>query len=130
MPASEGTNRIVEWKVSTEVNDRVALVILTDVTARRRYEEALAEAKNKAERDKTKAEEANQSKDSYLAMVSHELRTPLAAILGAVQVLKKHLCGDPATSKFLDIIERNTKVQLHTLEDLLDVSRIVAGIMK
>jgi PAS domain S-box-containing protein len=130
MPASEGRNRIVEWKVSTEVNDRVALVILTDVTARRQYEEALAEAKNKAERDKTRAEEANQRKDSYLAMVSHELRTPLAAILGAVQVLKKHLCGDPATLKFLDIIERNTKVQLHTLEDLLDVSRIVAGIMK
>jgi len=126
MPASEGTNRIVEWKVSTEVNDRVALVILTDVTARSRHEEAMAEAKNKAERDKTKAEEANQSKDSYLAMVSHELRTPLAAISGAVQVLKKHFCANPAMSKFLEIIERNTQVQLHTLEDLLDVSRIVA----
>jgi PAS domain S-box-containing protein len=130
MPASHGTDRIVEWKVSTEGNDGVALAILTDVTARRRYEEALAEAKNKAERDKTKAEEANQSKDSYLAMVSHELRSPLAAILGAVQVLKKRLYGDPAVPKFLDIIERNTKVQLHTLEDLLDVSRIIAGILK
>jgi signal transduction histidine kinase len=130
MPSSEGTDRIVEWKVSTETNDGVALAIVTDVTARRRYEEALRQARNKAERDKTKAEEANQSKDSYLAMVSHELRSPLAAILGSVQVLKKRLYDDPAVSKFLDIIERNTMVQLHTLEDLLDVSRIVAGILK
>ena len=63
-------------------------------------------------------------------MVSHELWSPLTAVLGAVQVLKKGLYDDPSVPKLLDIIERNTKVQLSTLENLLDVSRIVAGILK
>jgi signal transduction histidine kinase/ActR/RegA family two-component response regulator len=73
------------------------------------------------------AEAAGRAKDDFLAVVSHELRTPLNAILGWVQLI---LMGrlDAATSKrALDSIERNAKSQARLIEDILDISRIVAG---
>jgi PAS domain S-box-containing protein len=74
-----------------------------------------------------RAEEATRLKDEFLATVSHELRTPLSAILGWGRVLQgKNL--DPAkTAKAVDAIVRNAIVQAHIVDDLLDVSRIVAG---
>ena len=73
------------------------------------------------------AEAAGRAKDDFLAVVSHELRTPLNAILGWVQLI---LMGrlDAATNKrALDSIERNAKSQARLIEDILDMSRIVAG---
>jgi PAS domain S-box-containing protein len=130
MPGADGSQRTVEWKMSTQQNDTIALAILTDVTARRRYEGALTEAKDKAERGQSKAEDANRSKDDFLAMVSHEMRSPLAAVLGAVRVLQRKCSGDAEAMKFLGMIERQTNVQVHIIEDLLDVSRIAAVILK
>jgi signal transduction histidine kinase/ActR/RegA family two-component response regulator len=73
------------------------------------------------------AEAAGRAKDDFLAVVSHELRTPLNAILGWVQLI---LMGrlDAATHKrALESIERNAKSQARLIEDILDMSRIVAG---
>jgi PAS domain S-box-containing protein len=73
------------------------------------------------------AEGANRAKDQFLATLSHELRTPLTAMLGWVSMLRSgRLSGDEATSA-LSSIERNTRVQAQLINDLLDVSRIVAG---
>jgi signal transduction histidine kinase len=70
----------------------------------------------------------NQSKDQFLAMISHELRTPLNAILGWVQLIR----GDPMmdverVQHGLATIERNAKAQTQLIQDLLDLSSIVAG---
>jgi PAS domain S-box-containing protein len=73
------------------------------------------------------AEGANRAKDQFLATLSHELRTPLTAMLGWVLMLRSgRLSGDEATNA-LASIERNTRVQAQLINDLLDVSRIVAG---
>jgi len=73
------------------------------------------------------AEGANRAKDQFLATLSHELRTPLTAMLGWVSMLRSgRLSGEEATGA-LDSIERNTRVQAQLINDLLDVSRIVAG---
>jgi signal transduction histidine kinase/DNA-binding response OmpR family regulator len=73
------------------------------------------------------AREANRLKDLFLATLSHELRTPLSAILGWAQLLRMQALDGDETAEALEIIERNCQMQQKLIEDLLDVSRIVAG---
>jgi signal transduction histidine kinase/ActR/RegA family two-component response regulator len=76
------------------------------------------------------AEQANHLKDEFLATVSHELRTPLNAILGWARMLgAKQLPPDRARHA-IAIIERNASALTHIIDDLLDVSRIVAGTLQ
>ncbi len=74
-----------------------------------------------------RAEEANRAKDEFLATVSHELRTPLSAILGWTQLLRGGGLSLEKQARALETLERNARVQARLVEDLLDVSRIVAG---
>jgi signal transduction histidine kinase/CheY-like chemotaxis protein len=77
-----------------------------------------------AEQAARQAEQAGRLKDEFLATVSHELRTPLSSILGWTKILR----SDRAQAdKGLDIIEHNARWQQRILEDILDVSRIIAG---
>jgi CheY-like chemotaxis protein len=73
------------------------------------------------------AERASSAKDDFLALVSHELRTPLSAILGWTQVLRRTHADEKKVEQGLSIIERNTHLQVRLVEDLLDMSRMVAG---
>ena len=76
------------------------------------------------------AEQANHLKDEFLATVSHELRTPLNAILGWARMLgSKDLPPDRA-GHAVATIERNASALAHLIDDLLDVSRIVAGTLR
>jgi signal transduction histidine kinase/CheY-like chemotaxis protein len=80
-----------------------------------------------AERARAAAEEANRAKDEFLAVLSHELRTPLTAILGWVRLLIGGRMPAARVDEALAAIDRNTRVQTRVIDDLLDVSRIVAG---
>jgi signal transduction histidine kinase/ActR/RegA family two-component response regulator len=80
-----------------------------------------------AERLRRHAEEVSMIKDQFLATVSHELRTPLTSILGWAKMIKTDRARGDMLEKGLDVIERNAKAQAQLIEDLLDVSRIVAG---
>ncbi|MFL6195983.1 MAG: response regulator [Thermoanaerobaculia bacterium] len=73
------------------------------------------------------AEEANRTKDEFLATLSHELRTPLNAILGWVQVLRTGKLDADSAARALETIERNARSQAQLIADLLDVSRIITG---
>jgi signal transduction histidine kinase len=76
------------------------------------------------------AEKANDLKDQFLATLSHELRTPLNAILGWAAILRARSDGNPSVSRGLDVIERNAKAQARLIEDMLDTSRIAAGMLR
>jgi signal transduction histidine kinase len=76
------------------------------------------------------AEEANRAKDEFLATVSHELRTPLNAMLGWSRMLRAKQLDQNTSRRALEIIERNAEIQAQLIEDLLDVSRIIAGKLK
>ena len=79
---------------------------------------------------RAEAETASRSKDEFLAILSHELRTPLNAIFGWARMLQSgRLEGDVAVQA-LDVIVRNADMQVQLIDDLLDVSRIVAGSMR
>jgi len=78
-------------------------------------------------RARAAADAANVTKDEFLSTLSHELRTPLTSILGWANILRTRALEPAATARALGIIERNARAQVQLIEDILDVSRIVAG---
>jgi PAS domain S-box-containing protein len=76
---------------------------------------------------RSEAEQASRAKDDFLAILSHELRTPLQAMLGWARMLRTGKLDEAAARRAAEAIERNTRLQTQLIEDLLDVSRIVAG---
>jgi signal transduction histidine kinase/CheY-like chemotaxis protein len=76
---------------------------------------------------RAEAQQADRAKDEFLATLSHELRTPLNAMLGWIMMLRSGKVRHERRADALDVIERNARTQARLIEDLLDVSRIVAG---
>ncbi|HEU4406959.1 MAG TPA: ATP-binding protein [Polyangiaceae bacterium] len=74
-----------------------------------------------------RAEEAGRAKDEFLGVVSHELRTPLNAVLGWARLLQAGSLPADQQAKALEVIERNAAAQAQLIDDLLDVSGIIAG---
>jgi PAS domain S-box-containing protein len=73
------------------------------------------------------AQEANRAKDEFIATLSHELRTPLNAMLGWAHMLRANVLPPETKRRALETLERNVRTQAQLVDDLLDVSRIVAG---
>jgi signal transduction histidine kinase len=96
------------------------LRLATDVASRAAL--ALENARVYAE-----ARRANQLKDDFLATLSHELRTPLNAILGYVRMLRAGAVPPDRHGRALEVVERNANALNAMVEDVLDVSRVVAG---
>jgi PAS domain S-box-containing protein len=107
------------------VRDSTGRIIGVSKIARDITERGQWLAREKAAR--ARAEEASRLKDDFLATVSHELRNPLNAILGWSAVLRTGRIDAEKIAQGLEIIERNARNQSQLIEDLLDVSRIVAG---
>ncbi|MCA1556090.1 MAG: PAS domain S-box protein [Acidobacteria bacterium] len=78
-------------------------------------------------RARQRVEEANRMKDEFLATLSHELRTPLTSILGWARMLSGGQLDEANTTRALETIERNAKLQSQLIEDILDVSRVITG---
>jgi PAS domain S-box-containing protein len=98
-----------------------------DITDRKLAEELAASERERLAEIARELENANRSKDDFLATVSHELRTPLNAILGWVRMLRAGMLTDDKKERALETIERNANAQTQLIEDLLDVSRIISG---
>lgn len=94
--------------------------IVRDVTAA--YEAAV-----QLRRAKEEAERSNELKDQFLAVLSHELRSPLSAITGWADVLEKRAGQDELLAKAALVIRRNAQLQARMINDLLDMSAVVAG---
>jgi PAS domain S-box-containing protein len=89
--------------------------------------EQLLEAERTA---RIEAQRVARMKDEFLATLSHELRTPLNAILGWTQVMRMPGSGSAQLEQGLEVIERNARSQAQLIDDLLDLSRILAGRMR
>ena len=86
-----------------------------------------ARAYEAAQRARADAEAANRSKDDFLSIVSHELRTPLSAVLGWAAMLKNRTLQPERAIRAIEAIYNNATRQTQLIDELLDVSRIVAG---
>ena len=76
------------------------------------------------------AEQANRTKDEFIAVVSHELRTPLNAIAGWTRILRTEGLSENTEKLALEKIEKNLRLQTKIVEELLDYSQIVSGTIK
>jgi c-di-GMP phosphodiesterase len=100
--------------------------VSTDITERKRIEGERASLLVREQRARVAAEEANRLKDEFLAVLSHELRTPLTSILGWTSILQSREVDAPALARGLAVIDRNARIQAQIIEDLLDLSSILA----
>ncbi|MEG1463625.1 MAG: ATP-binding protein [Mucinivorans sp.] len=121
-----GGNRIV-WqttKVCMVDSDgrRLLIAISLDITSKQKMLNELQKAKEKAE-------ELNRLKSAFLANMSHEIRTPLNAIIGFSGLVADSTC-DEDKKEYLDIIDVNNDLLLRLIDDILDLSKIEAGMMQ
>ena len=79
---------------------------------------------------KEKAEESNRLKTAILANMSHEIRTPLNAIVGFSSVLVSDDSSPAEKAQYCDIIQKNSDLLLHLINDILDISRMESGKIK
>ena len=98
----------------------LVLLAIEDITERRQLERSEKQAR-------VEAENANRAKDLFLATLSHELRTPLGTILMAARLLQQNAAADSTVQRASAAIARAVDNQTRLIDDLLDISRIVAG---
>jgi len=101
------------------------LLVAQDVSAQRRFQEAIEEAR-------LRAEQASQAKSDFLASMSHELRSPLHTIIGFAELLADELEGplNEKQKRFAAHIQRDSQHLLTLINDILDLSKIEAGRME
>lgn len=76
-----------------------------------------------------KASVAAQTKENFLANMSHEIRTPLSGILGFTNLLQKRPL-DETSAEFVTSIQRSGENLMTIINDILDLSKIEAGMMR
>ncbi len=90
----------------------------------------LTKLNKKLEKEKEKAEKANQSKSEFLANMSHELRTPLNSIIGLSKIIIDDNDKNTEIYELGETIQASSKSLLYIVNDILDLSKIEAKQMK
>lgn len=115
-------------KVTRDVTERKNAEEMREALAEQREARLIAEKeKSHAQALSAAAQDANRAKDEFLMTLSHELRTPMTAILGWARLLLKLPREDPMFEEGVASIARSAELQAQLIDDVLDVSRIVAG---
>lgn len=110
--------------------DIIGIIGITkDITDKKKTEEKLKIAKIDAENYARKAEDANRTKSEFLSNMSHEIRTPMNSILGFSELLDNQI-NDPGQKKYLESIKSSGKILLDLINDILDLSKIEAGMIE
>jgi len=81
-------------------------------------------------RQKTNAIKSDKLKSAFLANMSHEIRTPMNGILGFSNLLKEPNLSGSKQQQYIDIIEKSGFRMLNIINDIIDISKIEAGLMK
>lgn len=98
------------------------LIVFRDTTERRKAEEELRNAKEKAE-------ESDRLKTAFLANMSHEIRTPMNGILGFTSLLRASDLSEADRVEYIDIINLSGERMLNTINDLIEISSIETGVV-
>ncbi|MFY9153042.1 MAG: PAS domain S-box protein [Prolixibacteraceae bacterium] len=96
------------------------IILSEDISERKKMEEDLVSAKEKAE-------ESDRLKSAFLANMSHEIRTPLNSILGFSDLLSDPTLDQISRKEFSTLINSSGNSLLSIINDVLDISKIEAG---
>jgi PAS domain S-box-containing protein len=121
--AGEERLLLANSEVITYRGEPAVLSVSLDITDRKRSAE-------REQRARAAAEAASRAKDEFMALLSHELRTPLNAVYGWARMLSTGALEGEVATRALDAIVRNARAQVQLIDDMLDISRIVAGKMR
>lgn len=113
---------VIKYPISLSDGKPLLLALWRDITAQLAAEKILSEAKSKAET-------ADMLKSKYLANMSHEIRTPLSAIAGFSELLA-YADSDEERRSYYEIIKTNNELLLQLVNDILDISKIEADVIK
>jgi signal transduction histidine kinase len=120
-----GTDAAVPMHLALFVVQGLLLTaVVSELRAARCASDQQARVAQSARRE---GEAASRIKDDFLATVSHELRTPLNAVLGWVHLLRTGKLDQASSTRGLESIERNVRLQAQLTADLLDVSKALTG---
>lgn len=104
------------------------VIVARDITARKKFENELIEAKSNAEKAKITAEEAVKAKQQFLSNMSHEIRTPLNAIIGFTKVVLKTELTEKQ-KEYISAIKISGDALIVLINDILDLAKVDAGKM-
>lgn len=99
------------------------LNIVRDITEKKKIIDELIIAKEKAE-------ESDRLKSAFLANISHEIRTPMNGILGFSELLKEPNLTGGEQRKYIKIIEKSGNRMLNIINNIVDLSKIEAGLVE
>ena len=113
----DGSIFVINAKIREIVynNSTHYLVIIRDITDKKKDELLLIEAKEKAE-------ESDELKSAFLANMSHEIRTPMNAIIGFSSLLDEEDLEESEKKDFIARIRNNSTSLLGLISDIIDIS--------
>ena len=118
----DGSYRWFEWKAFAS-EDGLLFAAARDTTESKHAEQKLIIAKEHSE-------ESDRLKSAFLANMSHEIRTPMNGILGFAEILKEPNLTDKQQQEYIQIIETSGIRMLSIINDIIDISKIEAGLME
>jgi len=98
-------------------------MIIKDITERKKFEEEMIKAKEKAE-------ESDRLKSAFLANMSHEIRTPMNGILGFAELLREPKLSGEEQLEYISIIQKSGERMLNIINDIICISKVEAGQMQ
>jgi len=104
------------------------VIVARDVTAQKRFENELIEARSIAENARQIAEEAAKAKQQFLSNMSHEIRTPMNAIIGFTKVVLKTDLSEKQ-KEYITAIKTSGDALIVLINDILDLAKVNAGKM-
>jgi len=135
-----GTKRY--WSIdAVKLSENEFLGFSRDITDRIEYEEKIKTQNIDLEKSlkqvnsttkelqiaKNRAEESDRLKSAFLANMSHEIRTPMNGILGFIELLLSAKISNEKTSQYLSMMQKSGDRLLHTINDIIEISKIEAG---
>lgn len=118
----EGRNAYFESRLVPGVKGTV-LSIVREVTAKKQADRELVRAK-------MLAEESDRLKSAFLANMSHEIRTPMNGVIGFAELLLQEDIPQDEKKEYFNIIEKNSHQLMQLIDDIIDISKIEANVLK
>jgi len=137
---SGGEIRLINWRITpvydSEREEEYLLCTGTDVTERKQAELSLRESlvriseiNLELSQARERAEESDRLKSAFLANMSHEIRTPMNTIMGFTDLLQNSALSQDDASKYLALVRQSSENLLRIINDVLDISKIEAGLL-